>query len=324
MSLDQMITDLEGRASVQGREVRALLDKSEKGELSRREKAHLEVEMRGMDAYADRIADLKAERDRKARIAEAIKAAGIGAVGTEARGRGDLANVSVTGEPTTYGIGSPNSYYKDLIYSSQPGHPVSFEARDRLTQWGHEVTVEVNLRSELGRAASRALSNLTRENRTGIATGGGATATAASGGAAFVSPAIVIPDYAAYRMFGRAVADRCSNQELPDYGMEIYLPAVQGPAGVSSQAERRRDRSDIRIFVERAHDVGRPGHRFATDVGQGRTRHRVRPADLRSVEPQLCAAGGQVSAHRSFGERSDDHLERLVCDHHGQRLRWSV
>lgn len=231
MSLDTMITELEARADVQSREVRALLEKSERGELSRRQKADLEVQMRGMDVYADRVAELKAQRDRKERISAAMQSAGVGVSETRS---GDMA---VTHEPMVYGEGAQASYYRDLIHSSLPGHPASLESRDRLTEYGHQVTVEVNMRSDIGRKAENALRSLTQENRTGITTGGGATATAASGGAAFVSPLIFINDYAPYREYGRSFADACNSQDLPDYGMELYLPAVLGPAGVDSQTE---------------------------------------------------------------------------------------
>lgn len=235
MSLDTMIADLEARRQVTLDDVKPLLERMDKGgELSRREDAAVKAKFRESDVLDERIEELKAQRDRQNRIAEARKAMGIG---MEERGGRDGAHVSVTNEPMLYGEGAQVSYYRDLIYSSLPGHPASLEARDRLTQYGHEVNTEINLRSEVGRKAQNALRSMTQENRTGITSGGGATATAASGGAAFVSPLIFIDDYAPYRQFGRAFADRCNKQQLPDYGMELYLPAVTAPAGESYQTE---------------------------------------------------------------------------------------
>jgi len=52
-----------------------------------------------------------------------------------------------------------------------------------------------------------------------------------------VSPAIFLTPYAPFREFGRAFADACNKQTLPDYGMQIYIPAVQSAAGIRQQTE---------------------------------------------------------------------------------------
>ena len=45
-----------------------------------------------------------------------------------------------------------------------------------------------------------------------------------------MSPAIFLDPYAPCREAGRAFADQCHKQTLPDYGMQMYIPHLTGPA----------------------------------------------------------------------------------------------
>lgn len=179
-------------------------------------------------------------------------------------------DAQVTDEPMIYGInkdgeGSPNSYYADLIRVStrSPLDPSYVGASKRLGVWAHQVEVEYAQGSKIGKAAGKQLREIFREQspeearqglleardrgRIGleqkaemraIGTGGGATASASGGGgAALVSPFIAMGDYAPYRQYGRAFADQCNMQTLPDYGMVIYIPHITGPAGIGQQTE---------------------------------------------------------------------------------------
>jgi HK97 family phage major capsid protein len=133
-------------------------------------------------------------------------------------------------------------------------------ASHRLARWAHEVEREVSDGSAIGKQAEASLREQFRgastevaqrammdvrdrgrtsleqkEQRTGIVSGGGASASAASGGAAFVTPLFFVDKYAPYREYGRAFIDQCNKQTLPEWGMEVYIPIVTGPAGVAQQ-----------------------------------------------------------------------------------------
>lgn len=171
-------------------------------------------------------------------------------------------DVSVLEESAMYGPNSRHSHYADYCASQMYDemHPRGIAARSRLREWSHQVEREVALGSKEGRSAERQIMSNVREaginpheavrearsrgrasleeKRTGITTGGGATASAAGGGgAAFVSPVFYLTEYAPYREFGRAFADQVTKQPLPDYGMDVYIPAVTGPAGIAAQTE---------------------------------------------------------------------------------------
>lgn len=173
---------------------------------------------------------------------------------------------TVVDEPRVYGRRSRHSWFADqhAMVNRSPLDPRRREAEGRLTEWSHQVEREYADDSKAGRAAETQMRSQLREqgvesiegrladfrergrtaldakqeDRTGITTGGGATASASGGGAAaLVSPVIFINEYASYREAGRAFISQLHQQPLPDYGMELYLPYVSGPAGVASQTE---------------------------------------------------------------------------------------
>lgn len=168
-------------------------------------------------------------------------------------------------EPRVYGKRSRNSWFHDqhILVNSSPMDPRRLEAQARQMEWSHQVErelangskaaagIEKQIRSEMRRQGEQSvegkLAEFRERGRTameskveqrGITTGGGATASAAGGGAAaFVSPVIFIDEYAPYREAGRAFVNQLHHQPLPDYGMELYLPFVSGPAAVAAQTE---------------------------------------------------------------------------------------
>ena len=184
-----------------------------------------------------------------------------------------IADAQVVSEPMVYGVrddgvGSPHSFYGDLarrVYAQFTG--ADGGATQRLAEWAHQNERETANGSTRGRAIEMQLRELNREfgaveapkrmaelrdrgrvaleqktaeleMRTGIGTGGGATASASGGGgAAFVTPVFDVGSYAPYRELGRPFIDQCYKQPLPDYGMEVYIPAVTGGAEVASQTE---------------------------------------------------------------------------------------
>ena len=225
-------------------------------ELTEEEETRSEALLKDVDDLDKRLK----EETRKARREDIV---------SEARRRAvpPASEVSVTSEPMVYGPGANESFYIDHAFRALTAWGLDDHgAIGRLAQWGHQVEVEIGNGSAKGkvgevqvREASRELGperaraavaevrkrgavamelKEAAEQRTGIATGGGATASASGGGgAAFVSPAIFVDDYSPYRQYGRAFADQCGTQTLPDYGMEVYIPQVTGAAGVAQQTE---------------------------------------------------------------------------------------
>lgn len=176
------------------------------------------------------------------------------------------AGVTVTDEPMVYGERASQSFYLDQIRSSMYRMgiaPTDGGAGARLVEYEHQIEREIANDSEIGQRAAEHVRESFRESganapqlfaevrsrgrasledkaelRTGITTGGGATASASGGGgAAVVSPVIFLDEYAPYKQYGRAFANACAKQELPPYGMEIYIPAVTGPASDTQVAE---------------------------------------------------------------------------------------
>lgn len=216
--------------------------------------------LKDIDALEERIRQETKTEKRNRRIAEArdlVKSDGDAAT-----------DVQVTGEKMVYGEGSPNSYYADLSrLTAGYGWGLDQDAAERMAQWAHQVEREVaddsqfgrdavvqlrgmkGIRTENGAHARQVVENVRSRGRValeqkdntelrGIATGGGATASAAGGGgAALVTPVFFVQDTAPYREAGRAFIDQCNAQPLPEYGMNIYMPRVTGPAAVASQTE---------------------------------------------------------------------------------------
>lgn len=163
-------------------------------------------------------------------------------------------SVEVVSEPTTYGPGSPNSYFADLARSYSPAWRGHFDAVARLQRASHEASVEMvsgksekrtkieailreEFRGDDG-SAERMIREHRERGRAGRAeTRAGMDTTTGSGGS-FATPLYFVSEYAPYRQPGRPFIDQCNKQELPDYGMTVYLPHVTGPAGVASQASQ--------------------------------------------------------------------------------------
>jgi hypothetical protein len=121
----------------------------------------------------------------------------------------------------------------------------------RLAQHSKDVRRALANGSKYGTAIDRLLKDSTRneapelhrkrhrEARSSLTTGGGTTASASGGGAAaFVAPAFLMDQWAAYRSPYRAFADQCnSTVPLPEFGLEVYLPTVTSGSSVTTQTE---------------------------------------------------------------------------------------
>lgn len=242
---DKSVAELEGITS---------LAENEQRDLTEDEETRSTELLSHVEEIDGRIAEEKVQEQRRRNLAEARSLIDV----TKRSG----SDAKVTSEPRVYGPDSPNSYFADIArtHMHSPMELHHQRAAARLTEWSHQVEREIALgtkdgkiaegqfreqyrkgavdaKAELAEARRRGSMSI-EEKRAGITTGGGATASAAGGGgAAFVSPVFFLQDYAPYREFGRAFVDQCNKQPLPDYGMDVYIPAVTGPAAVLDQTE---------------------------------------------------------------------------------------
>ncbi len=180
----------------------------------------------------ERIAEVNESELRAARVNEARKRVSAPAV--------------VRSEPRTYGPESPdNSYFADFCRAAWPGDPMHQDAVMRLAQHGKEVIRDAqNDPAERDRVIRKSKEHYRRdglrarqviadlETRRGELR---AMDTTSSSGGSFVTPQYLVEDWAAYRQFGRNYIDLTNKNPLPDYGMTVYLPQVQGPSQVAAQ-----------------------------------------------------------------------------------------
>lgn len=180
----------------------------------------------------DRIAEVNEEELRSARVDEARKRVAAPAV--------------VRSEPRTYGPENPdNSYFADFCRAAWPGDPMYQDSVERLARHGKEMVRDAvndpEARTRLvakskehyrkdGLRARQVVSDI--EARRGELR---AMDTTSASGGSFVTPQYLVQDWAAYRQFGRNYIDLTNKQALPDYGMTVYLPQVQGPSQVAAQ-----------------------------------------------------------------------------------------
>jgi HK97 family phage major capsid protein len=155
----------------------------------------------------------------------------------------------VVKEPRVYGPDSPgNSYFLDLATAVRDG--VDFQdakgAQGRLKRYSAELGYEVRRGSKEGRRVERLIGEQTRQadpaahsrvagELRAVVSGGGATAAAASGAAAFVTPAYIEQLWGPYIQRSPFV-NAVTTQDIPEFGLNIYLPVLSSDAGVAQQA----------------------------------------------------------------------------------------
>jgi hypothetical protein len=203
-------------------------------------------ELRGKVEKLDtRMKQVRKDDERNAKFAEARET--IGATAPAAR---------VTNEPTTYGEGSPNSYFADFVRAQSPAWNGHEDAVERLRKATHEFNVELAtgkpevqerahaVAREVYRdgtgSARQAIRDLESRGRAAAPQGNESRAmdTTAGSGGSFSTPVYFVQDYAPFREFGRVFIDQCNKQPLPDYGMTVFLPQVTAGAGVAAQASQ--------------------------------------------------------------------------------------
>jgi len=148
-------------------------------------------------------------------------------------------------EPRQYGPSNPrHSFFADLAdYMLQT--PNYRAAEQRLMRHGKEVGIEArnNPLSPEGQRARRVLREYTRcsnttEHRHQLdETETRAMSSTSTSGGSFVTPQYVVDLWASYRGPARAFADQCRSVPLPEYGLEVYLPSMTGPAAAGAQTE---------------------------------------------------------------------------------------
>lgn len=182
----------------------------------------------------------------------------------------------VSREPGPYDEGSPNSWVRDVMAAKEPRpsdtglisrmapnsdmSPLAVERR--LHRHGQDIAEAIRKGSKFGKRAAAIIAESTRcehedEHRRRAAealeearqyrpaprearafgSGGGATASAGTEGGAFVPPAILLKSWAAYRTPFASFASQCKAEDLPSWGMNVYVPHLTGAMEVTSQTE---------------------------------------------------------------------------------------
>lgn len=152
----------------------------------------------------------------------------------------------VTHEPRVYALDSPHSFFGDVVRSELKGADAR-GANDRLAQYAVEMSHEAARGTAEGRRAARIIGQVDRHNEErsqqrvrefrALASGGGSTASATSGGSVFVPPAFLNEAWARFRGAQRTFANQCFNLPLPAFGMETYVPAFSSTTGAGVQTE---------------------------------------------------------------------------------------
>jgi hypothetical protein len=159
----------------------------------------------------------------------------------------------VVKETRMYGEFSPHSYFMDKVMLAEgSGDVFAADAQTRMARYDAELKYEIRSLSREGRRAARLIGEYHRQdvvevNRRvvgerlaearALGTGGGATASAGSGAAAFVSPYFAFAKWAPFRAAHRTFADQCGTLPLPPYGLQVYVPTVSSTVSVSQQTE---------------------------------------------------------------------------------------
>lgn len=157
----------------------------------------------------------------------------------------------VTHEPRVYALGSPHSFFADVVNSRLDDAAMrSSGARDRLARYALELSHEAVNGTAEGRRAERIITETDRhqhdhEQRSqhklrefrALASGGGATSSTTSSMSAFVPPAFINEAWAAFRGGWRTFADQCHTLPLSPYGMEAYVPYFSTTTGAGQQTE---------------------------------------------------------------------------------------
>jgi HK97 family phage major capsid protein len=210
---------------------------AEAGEIPADHEAAYTEARAAVEALDARIIELDGQERREAQVAEARKRIQV-AVGDGV----------VHSEPRTYGPEQPErSYFADLCRAALPGTPGYSGAVERLTAHGRETVRDaVNdpaKRSRVVRSvmeenrqnpneARRIVADLesrSLEVRAGMNTG-------STSGGSFATPVYYVPDYAPWREYGRVFADAAHHEDLPAYGMTVYLPHLTAGAAVAAQS----------------------------------------------------------------------------------------
>jgi hypothetical protein len=91
-------------------------------------------------------------------------------------------------------------------------------------------------RVEDERQHKRKVSEQRKEMRA-FGTDGGSSATSPGEAASFIPPAVLLKAYAGYRTAYSSFAGQCKAEDLPEFGLNVYVPHVTGAMEVTSQTE---------------------------------------------------------------------------------------
>jgi HK97 family phage major capsid protein len=154
----------------------------------------------------------------------------------------EMRAVSVRSEPSPYSATSSNSYLADLVLAAMPSH---YEGRSaaltRLERHGREVSLDAGDRRSNAYSALRTATRDDESQRHQSEQQFRAMTTGSGSAGAFASPAYLADDYALFRSYVPAVADACTQGDLPDYGMSVSVPADLGGLATSVQGTQNAD-----------------------------------------------------------------------------------
>jgi hypothetical protein len=176
------------------------------------------------------------------------------------------ASAYVTKEPGPYDAGSPHSWVRDTLFARDAslralvtgrgngGSDMTDEAvQSRLKRHAEDVARALRKGDAYGKRVREIMheqlrcedENLhrerVREQRVGelrsFGTDGGISATSPGEAASFVPPNILLKAWAGYRTPYASFANQCKQEDMPAYGLNLYVPHVTGAMEVTSQTE---------------------------------------------------------------------------------------
>lgn len=141
-------------------------------------------------------------------------------------GRPGVDDLRVGKEPLTYGPESPdNSYYRDLLFASQPTSKASQDALARLRR--HQEEMDGIRSHQPGSAEGRSLRKYDQDSARSAEQR--AVSTGASSMGDFAPPLYFLSDYAPFRTYGRTLLNCLKSRPLPETGMTFSVPKVTTP-----------------------------------------------------------------------------------------------
>lgn len=159
-----------------------------------------------------------------------------------------MSEVTSVREPRTYSKDSPHSYLADVASASSPAWRDYSGATARLEQYSHELRGELRanrhsseskhiIKSVMAEVRSNHPDRSREEFR--------AMTTGSSSGLSFVTPEYLVTEFRLFREYPPSFLEQLPCQPVPDFGMTVNIPAVEGPASVAAQVSEGSGASSL-------------------------------------------------------------------------------